>query len=279
MGEDPAGIPFSALEKRLAHERASAFPALDDGSRYFARYLREPRKTDPKVLDTFEQEFPGTREVFESGPYGSSLWEALSCRSAESARALADKITDDIRAGVRIEHRVTVFGKPGIQDALAPASLARRLNIDNANVLTASKEFARWLKQDPDLIYRLAAPVGGGALSDYAEGALIQVQPQVTYSPAERSQAYLPVTAPVLTSFSLQLLQSRIRSLRDGQPLLVGRQLEIETHLLRFGLSLIDFASMTGVGFYQISLLPARRLLPVSPGSDSAGTDSSTTAA
>ncbi len=262
-GADP-NIPFTTLEKLLARERQNAFPQLDEGSRYLARYARGDRITDEAQLALYEREFPGTREVFECGPYGSYLWEAIGCRDDQVAQALRDKIGHDIRSGVRAECPVSVPPglPPGVQDVLVPASFARRLGILDADLQTASETVALRLTQEPDLRHRLAPVVG--AFSDYAAGALVAIQPGVTYSPDERVPC-LPVTAPLLTGFALELLNALIRKM-EGQQLLLVRQSEYEMHLLRFGISLADIESLTGVVFQRLPIVSAGSLVPDAEG-------------
>jgi hypothetical protein len=250
LGGDPQ-MPFTTLEKRLGRELDGAFPNLDDGSRFLGRYARGGRTPSREILDRFDHQFPGTREVFEFGPYGSHLWDAVACKDPELAQDLRDRIQRDIRTGVRIECPVTVTGAPGVQDALMPASMARQLNIDGADVKAASAEIAWRIAQDPDLRHRFAPDVG--AFAAHASGALISIEPGVTYSPDERARR-LPVTAPVLTSLSLELLEARIRG-PSGQTLLLTRQREFEMHLTRFGLSLDRVTSLAGFSFHRFLIV------------------------
>jgi hypothetical protein len=258
-GSEPE-IPFTTLEQQLARERDQVFDKLDDGSRYMSRFLRGDRTPNSTTLDRFDGEFPGTREVFENGPYGSHLWSAISLREEESAGALRDRISNDIRAGVRIEYPVTVLGAHAVQDALVPASLAQRMGIDGTDLETASRGFNRYCTENPDLRHRIAPIVG--AFAQYGEGAQITVQPGVTYSPDQRGRAHLSVTAPALTGLSLQLLEARLRGLND-ETLLLARQREVEWHLERFGLSLDNVERVTGFRFYRLVILPPRRLSPI----------------
>jgi len=250
----PIGV-FTTLEKQLARELSEKLTGLDEGTRSFARYERGDRTPAPEILAAYEACFVGTREVFESGPYGSHLWPAITSCDAESARALRDSICDDIRTGVRIEHRVTVFGHPGIQDALVPASLARRLGIRGYDSPRASEVVARRVSSDPDLLHRLAAVTG--AFAAYSAGALVEVNPAVTYSLGERLRS-LPVTAPVLTGLSLEILNARILQ-QHSEPLLIVRQREIEIHLARFGLAIDTVGQLTGLSLLKLgTLIPSK---------------------
>jgi hypothetical protein len=253
-------MSFITLEKRLERERGEVFEKLDKGTRYLSRYERGERTPADGQLARYDQEFPGTREVFECGPYGSHLWEAMRCRNGGTAQALCDKICDDIRSGVRAECPVSVMGfPPGVQDVLVPASLARRLAISGMDVDSASHTIARCLRQEPDLRHRLAPVVG--AFRNYAAGALVAVQPVVTYSLDERAPL-LPVTAPLLTGLSLEILGARIRKM-DGPSLLLVQQREYEMHLADFGISLGDVESLTGFSFQRLPIATASSLLPV----------------
>src|SRR5262249_50030171 len=94
-------VSFITLERELERERGEVLRALDKGTRYLYRYERGGRKPDDEQLALYETEFPGTREVFECGPDGSYLWEAIRCRDNEAAQALSDKMCHDIRSGIR----------------------------------------------------------------------------------------------------------------------------------------------------------------------------------
>jgi hypothetical protein len=253
-------IESTTLEKRLARERQDAFPNLDEGTRSLARYSSGLRKPDDEQLALYEKEFPGTREVFECGPYGSALWQAICCcRDKEAAQALLDKICHDIRTGVRAECPVSVPGFPqGVQDVVVPSSTARQWDILDADLKAASETVARRIRQEPELRHRLASVVG--AFRDWAAGALIEVQPGVTYSPDERAPR-LPVTAPILTGLSLELLGARTRN--TEQPILLVRQPEYEMHLAGFGISLNAIESLTGFRFQRFAIVTAGSLEPV----------------
>jgi hypothetical protein len=244
---EPIGV-WTTLEKQIARELGEKFPTLDEGTRSFARYQRGDRILTPPTLDRYEAVFAGTREIFDSGPYGSHLWSAITSTDAESARTLRDSICDDIRTGVRIEHRVTVLGHSGVQDALVPASLARQLGICGYDLPRATEVVAHRLTRDPDLVHRLAAVTGAFAAD--SAGALIEVNPGVTYSSDERVRS-LPVTAPVLSGFSLEILNARILQ-KHAEPLLIVRQREIDTHLARFGLSIDTVGQLTGLSFLRL---------------------------
>jgi hypothetical protein len=250
-------ISFITLERRLGKERGEVFDKFNQDSRYLIRYARGDRRPDNRQLDLYEEEFPGTREVFECGPYGSDLWEAMRCRDRGAAQALRDKILHDIRTGIRAEIPVSVPGfPPGVQDVIVPASVLRGWGVVEADLQTPSETIARCLEQAPDLRHRLAPVVG--AFSNYAAGALVTVQPGVTYSPDERVPC-LPVTAPLLAGFVLELLEAQIREVEDGQLLLI-RHSEYEMHLQQFGISLGDIESLTGFVFQRFPIVPAGSL-------------------
>jgi len=143
---------------------------------------------------------------------------------------------------------VTVLGHDGVQDALVPASFARRLGICGHDFRSATEVVAQQLSRDPDLVHRLAAVTG--AFAHYAAGALIEVNPGVTYSSDQRVRL-LPVTAPVLTGFSLEILNARILQ-KDAEPILIVRQREIDAHLARFGLSIDTVGQLTGLLFLKL---------------------------
>jgi hypothetical protein len=246
-----SNIRFGGLETALAKNYKSLGFLAD--SKIINRYARGQRTPQTVKLKLFEQVFPGTREIFENGPDASHLWRAISCADSESAREAFSFIKSDIQNGIDAEKRVVNAPIPGVQDLVIPVSVARRLKLSTTDLELRNKQLEDRVSRNPDLWHSLPAMIGGGPFAHYAEGPLVDLNSDVTFSPDERLRSRISVTPSVLTGFSMQLLQARVSGER-GQPLELRRQLEIERRLQAFGLSLDDVARVTGFGFYRFDV-------------------------
>jgi len=173
-GLDPEITP-GGLEKALVKKHGKHFRFLD-GSKIINRYRRDERAPSPSRLKLFERIYPGTRNIFENGPDQSYLWSAVACRDDQTATAEAlSRIKSNIQHGIYVETKVANAPIPGVQEVLVPASLARSLQLYDADHLEIrNKRFADCFAQNRDLIYSLSGRyvrlLYGGAVDRFKFG-------------------------------------------------------------------------------------------------------------
>ncbi len=248
----PTGITPDALERALVRKHPSDFRSLDD-AKLIRDYARGAKTPGPATLQRFENVYPGTRVVFDSGPDGSRLWSALTCRDARSAGAMLFELKHDIQRGVRAEKRVhrrprTKRRKPGSTEVLVPHSAALTLGFSKAELEVQNARLTECLAKRPDLRDSLAEFLDGDEGTEVDEGLILQLTADLTFAAADRRRKSGAVRPALLAGLAMQILQARV----DGATHLTldyWRGLFVALRLVEFGLLEDEIERVSGLEF------------------------------
>lgn len=244
---DPLG-----LQKALVLNHRQKFGTFHRSHRV-RYYFSGQTKPDSSTLDDFEEVYPGTREVFEHGPDGSYLWDAIFSHNPERAKAALFDLKNDIQQGIPAEKTVrwrrrrgSTTPRSGIVRVLVPDSLARALRFSRSAPLeSVTSRLARWLAKNPSLKNSLSTFLDAEDLR-HVDGPLVQIIPDVSFSAKARRRENAFVRPSYLSGFALQILHAKIL----GQSTVVLSGLDmfcIDWRLHDFGVDLDEVRRLSGL--------------------------------